>query len=50
MTPEEYEERLRHLNYLVYMFGKREENVVDGAVIRPPTKAVAKPYDLAPRH
>jgi 4-hydroxybutyryl-CoA dehydratase/vinylacetyl-CoA-Delta-isomerase len=49
MTPEDYEESLRQLNLVVYMFGKRVENVVDDPIIRPSMKAVAKTYELAHR-
>ena len=40
------------LNLVVYMFGKRVENVVDDPIIRPSMKAVAKTYELAhqPEH
>ena len=34
-TPQEYIESLRKLNLVVYMFGKRVENVVDDPIIRP---------------
>ena len=47
MTPEQYEESLRKLNLVVYMFGKRVENVVDDPIIRPSMQAVAKTYELA---
>lgn len=49
MTAERYEESLRKLNLVVYMFGKRVENVVDDPIIRPSMKAVAKTYELAHR-
>ena len=47
MTAEQYEESLRRLNLVVYMFGKCIENVVDNPIIRPSMKAVAKTYELA---
>jgi len=47
MTPEQYEESLRRLNLVVYMFGKRVENVVDDPIIRPSMNAVKKTYELA---
>jgi 4-hydroxybutyryl-CoA dehydratase/vinylacetyl-CoA-Delta-isomerase len=47
MTPEQYEESLRKLDLVVYMFGKRITNVVDDPVIRPSMNAVAKTYELA---
>jgi 4-hydroxybutyryl-CoA dehydratase/vinylacetyl-CoA-Delta-isomerase len=52
MTPEAYEESLRQLNLVVYMFGKRVVNVVDDPIIRPSMRAVAKTYELAhsPEH
>ena len=49
MTAEQYEERLRELNLVVYMFGKRIENVVDHPIIRPSMTAVAKTYEMAHR-
>jgi len=49
MTAEQYEESLRRLNLVVYMFGKRVENVVDDPIIRPSMSAVAKTYELAHR-
>lgn len=52
MTAEQYEESLRQLNLVVYMFGERIENAVDDPIIRPSMNAVAKTYDLAhhPQH
>lgn len=47
MTAKEYEESLRKLNLVVYMFGKRIENVVDDPIIRPSMNAVALTYELA---
>lgn len=47
MTSEQYEDSLRNLNLVVYMFGKRLENVVDDPMIRPSMKAVAKTYEMA---
>ena len=49
MTPEQYEESLRNLKLVVYMFGKRLENVVDDPIIRPSMQAVAKTYEMAHR-
>jgi 4-hydroxybutyryl-CoA dehydratase/vinylacetyl-CoA-Delta-isomerase len=49
MTADQYEESLRQLNLVVYMFGKRVENTVDDPIIRPSMKAVAKTYQLAHR-
>jgi 4-hydroxybutyryl-CoA dehydratase/vinylacetyl-CoA-Delta-isomerase len=49
MTAEQYEESLRRLNLVVYMFGKRLDNVVDDPIIRPSMLAVAKTYELAHR-
>jgi 4-hydroxybutyryl-CoA dehydratase/vinylacetyl-CoA-Delta-isomerase len=49
MTAEQYEESLRSLNLVVYMFGERLENVVDNPIIRPSMQAVAKTYELADR-
>jgi 4-hydroxybutyryl-CoA dehydratase/vinylacetyl-CoA-Delta-isomerase len=52
MTAAQYEESLRRLNLVVYMFGKQVKNVVDDPIIRPSMQAVAKTYELAhhPEH
>ena len=47
MTAQQYEQSLRRLNLVVYMFGRRIENVVDDPIIRPSMNAVAKTYELA---
>ena len=49
MTADQYEESLRRLNLVVYMFGKKLDNVVDDPIIRPSMQAVAKTYELAQR-
>ena len=49
MTAEQYEESLRRLNLVVYMFGKQLDNVVDDPIIRPSMQAVAKTYEMAHR-
>ena len=49
MTPEQYEESLRRLDLMVYMFGERVKNVVDNPIIRPSMNAVAKTYEFAHR-
>ena len=49
MTAEQYEESLRKLNLVVYMFGERVQNVVDDPIIRPSMEAVARTYELAHR-
>lgn len=49
MSAEQYEESLRKLNLVVYMFGERVKNVVDNPIIRPSMNAVAKTYELAHR-
>jgi len=46
-TPQEYIDSLRKLDLVVYMFGKRVENVVDDPIIRPSMNAVALTYALA---
>jgi len=46
-TPQEYIDSLRKLELVVYMFGKRVENVVDDPIIRPSMNAVALTYALA---
>ena len=48
-TAEQYEESLRCLNLVVYMFGERVKNVVDDPIIRPSMKAVSMTYELAHR-
>jgi len=52
MTGSQYEESLRKLNLVVYLFGERVQNVVDHPLIRPSMNAVALTYDLAhcPEH
>jgi len=52
ITAKQYEESLRKLNLVVYMFGKRVENPVDHPIIRPSMNAVAKTYEMAgcPEH
>jgi 4-hydroxybutyryl-CoA dehydratase/vinylacetyl-CoA-Delta-isomerase len=47
MTAAQYEESLRKLNLVVYMFGEKIENVVDNPIIRPSMNAVAMTYTLA---
>ena len=47
MNAKQYEESLRKLNLVVYMFGKRIQNVVDDPMIRPSMNAVAATYELA---
>ncbi|MBN1880995.1 MAG: 4-hydroxyphenylacetate 3-hydroxylase family protein [Deltaproteobacteria bacterium] len=49
MDGKAYEESLRRLNLVVYMFGERIHNVVDDPIIRPSMKAVAATYDLLHR-
>ncbi|MBN1498091.1 MAG: 4-hydroxyphenylacetate 3-hydroxylase family protein [Spirochaetes bacterium] len=46
-TPQEYIDSLRKLNLVVYMFGKKLDNVVDDPIIRPSLNAVAMTYSLA---
>jgi 4-hydroxybutyryl-CoA dehydratase/vinylacetyl-CoA-Delta-isomerase len=47
MNARQYEESLLKLNLVVYMFGKRIQNVVDDPMIRPSMNAVAATYELA---
>ena len=49
MTAGQYEESLRKLNLVVYLFGERVRNIVDHPLIRPSMNAVALTYDLAHR-
>ncbi len=46
-TAKEYIKSMRSLNLVVYMFGKRVENVVDDPIVRPSLNAVAMTYSLA---
>lgn len=48
-TPEEYIESLRKLNRVVYMFGKRVEDVMNNPILRPSLNAVAMTYSMARR-
>jgi 4-hydroxybutyryl-CoA dehydratase/vinylacetyl-CoA-Delta-isomerase len=52
MNAKQYEESLRKLNLVVYMFGERVKNVVDDPIIRPSMQAVAATYEIAlkPEH
>ncbi len=47
MTARQYEDSLRKLDLVVYMFGRRVENPVDCQILRPSMNAVAKTYDMA---
>lgn len=47
MTAQQYEQSLRKLNLVIYMFGERVTNPVDNPIIRPSMNAVAKTYELA---
>jgi 4-hydroxybutyryl-CoA dehydratase/vinylacetyl-CoA-Delta-isomerase len=47
MNAEQYEESLRKLKLVVYLFGKRIKNVVDDPTVRPSMNAVAATYELA---
>ncbi len=47
MNAREYEDSLRRLDLVVYMFGRRVENPVDDPIIRPSMNAVAKTYEMA---
>ncbi len=46
-TPQEYIKSLRQLNLVVYMFGKKLDNVVDDPIIKPSLNAVAMTYSMA---
>jgi 4-hydroxybutyryl-CoA dehydratase/vinylacetyl-CoA-Delta-isomerase len=52
MTPEQYEQSLRKLKPVAYMFGERVMDVLDHPFLRFSTNAVAKTYELAavPEH
>ena len=47
MSGQQYEDSLRKLNFQVYLFGKKVDNVVDNPIIRPSMEAVKLTYDLA---
>jgi 4-hydroxybutyryl-CoA dehydratase/vinylacetyl-CoA-Delta-isomerase len=47
LTPEQYEESLRKLKLVVYLFGEKLGNPVDHPIIRPSMNAVAKTYEMA---
>ena len=47
MTGQQYEDSLRKLNFNVYMFGEKVDNVVDNPIIRPSMEAVKLTYTLA---
>jgi 4-hydroxybutyryl-CoA dehydratase / vinylacetyl-CoA-Delta-isomerase len=49
MTAAQYEESLRKLDLVVYMFGERIADPVDHPMIRPSMNAVAMTYELAHR-
>ncbi len=46
-TAEQYLESLRKIDYRVYLFGEKIDNVVDHPLIRPSINSVAKSYELA---
>ncbi len=46
-TPQEYIKSLRQLDLVVYMFGKKLDDVVDDPIIRPSLNAVAMTYSMA---
>jgi 4-hydroxybutyryl-CoA dehydratase / vinylacetyl-CoA-Delta-isomerase len=47
MTARQYEDSLRKLDLVIYMFGRRVQNPVDDPIIRPSMNAVAKTYEMA---
>jgi len=46
-TPQQYEESLRKLNLVAYMFGEKITNLVDHPFVRPSMNAIAKTYEMA---
>ncbi|MBZ4654158.1 MAG: 4-hydroxybutyryl-CoA dehydratase [Peptococcaceae bacterium] len=46
-TKEEYIESLRKMNFKLYLFGERVENIVDNPIVRPSMNSVAMTYELA---
>ena len=49
MNAAQYEESLRKLNLVVYMFGEKVADPVDNPIIRPSMNAVAMTYEMAHR-
>jgi len=51
-TAQEYIDSIRKMNYEVYLFGKRIDNVVDNPIIRPSLNCIATTYEAAenPQH
>jgi 4-hydroxybutyryl-CoA dehydratase/vinylacetyl-CoA-Delta-isomerase len=47
MTAQQYEQSIRDMNFVAYMFGKRITDPVDDPIIRPSLNAVAMTYALA---
>jgi len=52
MTPKEYEESMRQMNFNVYLQGELVKNTVDHPIIRPSFNSVKATYELAqmPQH
>ena len=46
-TPEQYEERLRKLDFKIYLMGEKVTNPVDHPIIRPSMNSVKMTYALA---
>lgn len=47
MTKEQYIESLRQMNFNLYIFGEKAENIVDHPMVRPSMNSVAMTYELA---
>ena len=47
MTPEQYEESLRKMNFKVFLMGEEVKNVVDHPIVRPSMNSVKMTYELA---
>jgi 4-hydroxybutyryl-CoA dehydratase/vinylacetyl-CoA-Delta-isomerase len=47
MTKEQYEESIRDLNFLVYMWGKREKSFADNPMVSPSADTLSMTYEMA---
>jgi 4-hydroxybutyryl-CoA dehydratase/vinylacetyl-CoA-Delta-isomerase len=47
MTKQQYEESIRGLNFLVYMWGKREETIADNPINSPSANTLSMTYEMA---
>ncbi|MBW2637721.1 MAG: 4-hydroxybutyryl-CoA dehydratase, partial [Deltaproteobacteria bacterium] len=47
MTKEQYEESIRGLDFLVYMWGEREKNFADNPITIPSFNTLSMTYEMA---